>query len=166
MQRENNSCTSVNDEVIFQTKSHWLVFLPWLAVTLFLIAVIVLMSKLMSINGILNDSLTSLSGYFFIFLFAVIGVIVTAFETICRVAYYITAEFSISPNGILLIRGRFFGKIFEDIPMSDIISVNLLSYNKELDCGTVVVLTSNGEGHKLIGIKSPAVFIDYVTKSY
>lgn len=158
MQRENIYSPDV---IIFQTKSHWFCFLPWLAVTLFLIVVIMSIS----IVSILNDSLASFSGAFYVFLFAAIGIFVCVFETICRIIYYITAEFSISSDGILLIRGRFFGKIIEDIPMSDIIAVNLLSYNKEFDCGTVVILTSSGRGYKLIGIKSPAALIDQVTQS-
>lgn len=159
MQRENIYSP---DGIIFQTKSHWFCFLPWLAVTLFLIVVI----ASISIGSILNDSLTLFSGAFYVLLFAVIGILVCVFETICRIIYYFTAEFSISSDGILLIRGRFFGKIIEDIPISNIIAVNLFSYNKEFDCGTVVILTSPGQRHKLIGIKCPAALIDQVTPSY
>lgn len=144
-------------EIVFQTKSHWFVFLPWLGVSLFLTAMAVML-----IISILNNLLTLFPGIFIASFFATIGIIACAFESICRIALFVTAEYSVLSDGRLLIRGQFLGKIIEDIFLADIIAVNLLSYNKELDCGTVVIMTNDGKGHKLREIKSPEKFMDYI----
>ena len=91
-----------------------------MGVTLFLTAVVAVM---------LIIRLTLFPGIFIAFFFAIIGIIACAFETICRIALFVTAEYFVLSDGRLLIRGQFLGKIIEDIFLSDIIAVNLLSYN-------------------------------------
>lgn len=96
-----------------------------------------------------------------IFLLVFIAWAICTFETVCRIILFITAEYAIMPDGIVWIRGRFLGKINEDINISDVVSVNLRSFNQEENCGTVVILTKDGNIHELWKIKSPETFIEY-----
>ena len=97
-----------------------------------------------------------------IFLFVLIAWVVCAAETVCRIALFATSEYSVSSDGILLIRGWFLGKIIKDINLPDVISVTLSSFNQQENCGTVVISTCDGKKHKLRDIKSPEEFMNYI----
>lgn len=153
MQRENNSCTSVNDEVIFRTKSHWSVFGLWLLAALISIAVFILEYP-KGPQWAFSENL--------IFLILPIACIVCAVWTISSVVLFLTAEYTIFPDRVLRVRGRFFGPISEDINLSDVVTVTLRYFNQQENCGTVVILTQDGRSHKLRDIKSPEEFMDYI----
>lgn len=152
LSKRTEKCPGVS-ETIFQTKSHWSVFGLWLLVTLISIAVFILEYPWGS-ERVFSGKL--------IFLIFPIACMVCAVWTISSVVLFVTAEYSILPDRVIHIQGRFFGSISEDINLSEIVAVTLRSFNQQENCGTVIILTQDGKNHKLRDIKSPEKFMDYI----
>lgn len=141
------------EDALFRTRTHWFVFGLWLFITVIFSTVLILeypWESQMSYSQIL------------IFSFVLIAWAVCAIETVWRIILFVTAEYAVMPEGIIRCRGIFLGKINEDINISDVVSVNLRSFDQEEDCGIVVIMTRDGRRHKLREIKSPGTFIDYI----
>lgn len=152
MSERNEKCPE-GEEAVIRTKSHWSVFALWLLAALISIAVFILEYP-KGPQWAFSENL--------IFLILPIACIVCAVWTISSVVLFLTAEYTIFPDRVLRVRGRFFGSISEDINLSDVVTVTLRYFNQQENCGTIVILTQDGRSHKLRNIKSPEEFMDYI----
>ena len=133
---------------LFCTKSHWLVFLPWMAASVALCIGTIISLRLSAVFSLLL--FICFCGCFF--------------ETVCRLILFLTAEYAIYANGLYYEKASMLGKIADNIDLSRFMSVSIESFEPKLDCGTVIINTIDGKRFKLRDIKHPLKFKETIER--
>lgn len=137
---------------LFRTRTHWIVFVPWLSMTSVFIATVLFLERIIPWGPQMQVELLIL------YITATLLCTICVYETICRIILFITSSYVIMSNGINVNRAKFFGEITDDIESSHITAVRLESFNKKMNYGTIVIYTDDGKVRKLRTIKEPLEF--------
>lgn len=136
------------------TRSHWIMFMPSLSMTLMLDIVILLFS--------LDD-----------IMWLVLILVVCAAVTVDRLLITCFAEYFIYKNKICAAHYRFFGICTDGFALDNIDEISVKAMNVRFDCGDVVIKTKDGKNHVLWSVIAPEEFvntciqnINYKTKYY
>ena len=138
---------------LFRTRTHWIVFVPWLLISSVLIALILFFDRM-----ILWEETQIQIELLIAHITTTLLCMICVYETICRIALFITSSYVILSDGINLNRAKFLGKITDDIELSHITAVLLENFYEKLNCGTIVIYTNDGKQKKLRAIKQPLEF--------
>lgn len=150
----NSYSQKTSTEQVFRTKSHYIVFTPWCYATFSLILTMLL----------INASMDSPYDKGAVSMWFMLMLLPTLIIAIFRIILFLTAEYTIMSDRIIICKTEFFRKSTDIIDLQCITNIFLESFirGEGMNCGTVTIQTNDGKRHKLRCIKSPTDFIDAI----
>lgn len=132
--------------IIFQTKSHWMIFFPWLLSSVLCGLCLYLLSTVLPGSWISVSVLVLLG----------IACFILGFESVSRLILFFRGKYMVSSKAVIIEKASFFGQMIERQDVSDILGVAVTE--SSIKEATVTVLMKDGKVCKYMNLKNPMGF--------
>lgn len=137
--------------IIFKTRSHWMIFFPWLLSSVLCGLCIYLLSM------VLPGSWISVLVLFLLSL----ACFILGFEAVARLIVFFTGEYIVTNKAIIVEKASFLGRMTESLDVLDVLDVAVVN-KSSLSEATVRVYRKNGKVCKFMNLMNPMGFKEAV----